>query len=144
MREASYEEKIEFLEGYREAKRDEINFKIESEALLDCKILTSPMITGMPKAQCQTDLSELEILIEEKQNEYTRKRYMTLLKATQIIDCINKLENITEREVLLRRYIKLDSRYNYQCWNHIAQNLGYSRSQIWNYFKSAVNNLQIK
>lgn len=141
--EPSFEDKIEFLEGYRKAKADEENFKIESEALLNCKIIPSQFLTGMPKAQNQADLSKLQILIEEKAQEYITKRYKAAGIAARISDCINRLENETEKTVLLLRYIKLDKNNRLNDWNYIADKMGYSRAMLYKHFKSAVNNLQI-
>ena len=37
MQNATDEDKIEFLEGYRRAKLREENYKLESEALINCR-----------------------------------------------------------------------------------------------------------
>ena len=138
------EDKIEFLEGYRRAKIDEENYKIESEALINCRIISSSKITGMPKARNgKKDLSQLEEFIEERKQEYIGHRYFATVRAAEIIDCINKLNNELERKILLLRYIQLDSKNRLRGWNYIADKTGYSRAALHQHYKSALEHLQI-
>lgn len=144
MQNATYEEKIEFLKGYRKAKIEEMNFKIESEALINCKILSTPQITGMPKAHKNNkDLSELEQFIEERQQEYIGYRYIAVQRAAKINECINKLQDETEKTILLLRYIHLDSHNRMRDWKYIAGKTGYSRAAVHKHYKNALNNLEI-
>lgn len=138
------EDKIEFLEGYRRAKIDEQNYKIESEALINCRIISSSKITGMPKARNgKKDLSQLEEFIEERRQEYIGHRYVATVRAAEIIDCINRLDDEFERKILLLRYIQLDSKNRLRGWNYIADKTGYGRSALHQYYRSALEHLQI-
>jgi len=138
------EDKTEFLEEYRRAKIDEENYKIESEALINCRIISSSKITGMPKARNgKKDLSQLEEFIEERRQEYIVHRYVATVRAAEIIECINRLDDELERKILLLRYIQLDSKNRLRGWNYIADKTGYGRSALHQYYRSALEHLQI-
>ncbi|OKZ74702.1 MAG: hypothetical protein BHV87_07855 [Clostridiales bacterium 36_14] len=144
MKSVPAEEQIEFLEGYRRAKIDEENYKIESEALINCRIISSSKITGMPKARNgKKDLSQLEEFIEKCMQEYIGHRYVATVRAAEIVDCINRLDDELERKILLLRYIQLDNEKRLRGWNYIADRTGYSRAALYQYYRSALQHLQI-
>lgn len=144
MQSVTDEDKIEFLEGYRRAKIDEENYKIESEALINCRIISSSKITGMPKARNgKKDLSQLEEFIEERRQEYIGHRYVATVRAAEIVDCINRLDDELERKILLLRYIHLDNKNRLRGWNYIADRTGYSRAALYQYYRSALEHLRI-
>ncbi|MBO6143593.1 MAG: hypothetical protein J6O72_09485 [Lachnospira sp.] len=138
------EDKIEFLEGYRRAKLREENYKLESEALINCRLISSSKITGMPKAHNnKKDLSQLQEFIEKRSQEYIGYRYTAAMRAAEIMEYINRLDDELEKKILLLRYIQLDSKNRLRDWNYIADKIGYSRAALHKYYKNALEHLQI-
>lgn len=140
MFDAEIEKKKAYLKEYRKARIDEQNYLLEIEAIYSCRVMPKQIVTGMPGGHTISDLSDIYVLTEEKWQEYIKLRSHAAKRAADIMDCINQMQDATQKSALLKRYIQLDNKLNYKSWEKIADELGYSASRIFEIYNAALQN----
>lgn len=138
MREANFEEKKEYLSMYWQKKKEEENFLLEIEEIKQLVHIPNQIITGLPITHNNKDLSDLFVRLEQRQQEYLRKRYRAAVVADKILKKINRIKDEESRELLIYRHIKCYS------WDKICDKLGYSRTGLYKRYRKAVIKFPLK
>ena len=133
--EVSAEDKKLYLGMYYRLNKKLKNMELEINALVGCKILPNQMITGMPGAHNNKDLSDLFVLVENEKRKYLKKRYLAAKAMCEISKCINHLQDENEKEVLIHRHILC------QDWKKISKEMAYSRSTIFDIYNRALEHI---
>lgn len=123
------------LENVRDTYRN-YNLAREECARFRDMILGAPAISDMPHSQSRTNSTEnklIRIATYDEQIEIYFKRFLAAKESAERM--INILENSTEREVLIRRYIMIYS------WEQIAEQMHYSFSHLRRLHNIAINNI---
>lgn len=135
--ELKVEDKKMFLNMYYRCKQKEKNLELEINALIGCRILPNQVITGLPGAHENKDLSDLFVLVEKEKKKYIKQRYLATKTAAKIIQCINQLQDETEKSVLIHRHIMC------QKWSDVAKAINYSRSSMFDIYNNALEHINV-
>lgn len=132
------EKKKEYLWRYR--KHVQRIKRIESE-LEEIKIMkrypSAKIGDGMPHGTNNSDLSDYAALLDDKERELERERYLRIKSYIEITNQIDLLENKTERDLLHYRYIKG------LAWWEVAEKLECSERWAHKLHGKALNNFKI-
>lgn len=131
------EQKKEYLNQYRNHVKKIKRIESELEEIRSMKQYPSVNNDGMPHGSNSSDLSGYAALLDEKERELERERYLRVKSYTEISNQINLLENETERDLLHYRYIKG------MAWWKIAEELECSEREVYRKHGKALNNLKL-
>lgn len=126
------EKKKEYLRQYLRHVHKINRIESDLEEIRFMKRYPSMNNDGMPHGSNSSDLSDYVALIDEKERELEKERYLRIKSYTEITNQIDLLENENERDVLHYRYIKGLS------WWEVAEKMGYSERQIHRYHGNAL------
>lgn len=131
------EQKKEYLNQYRNHVKKIKRIESELEEIRLMKQYPSVNNDGMPHGSNNSDLSDYAALLDEKERELERERYLRIKSYTEISSQINLLENKAERDLLHYRYIKG------LAWWRVAEELECSERWVHKLHGKALNNFKI-
>ena len=131
------EQKKEYLNGYKYARRREKRILEEIQQLRLDTIFPCLQSDGMPRGSRQSDLSDYMVKHDELMEELKAEHMEALAKMQEIKAAIRKLQDEDEREILERRYILMQS------WDIIAERIGMDRSTATRKHGKALKNFEI-
>jgi DNA-directed RNA polymerase specialized sigma subunit len=132
-------EKKKYLRGYERAMYDLKRAEEDLEDYRTSILYPLTLFDGIPKGGSdKSELSKYMPEIERLKKKYIKRRYLAIQKAEEIKNCINRLEDTREREVLTSRYIKGKK------WEKIAEEMKEEHvRQVHRLHGRALNNLEI-
>lgn len=131
------EQKKEYLRRYQKHVRKIKRIESDLEEIKLMKRYPSMSNDGMPRGTNNSDLSSYAAVLDKKERELVRERYLRIKDYSEISKQIELLENIQERDVLHYRYIKgLD-------WWKVAEIMNYSERQIHRFHGNALLHFRI-
>ena len=126
------EQKKEYLRRYQKHVRKIKRIESDLEEIKLMKRYPSMSNDGMPRGTNNSDLSSYAAVLDKKERELVRERYLRIKDYSEISKQIELLENIQEKDVLHYRYIKgLD-------WWKVAEIMNYSERQIHRFHGNAL------
>ena len=133
----NHEEKKRYLKRYLAAKRKVRLLLDEIAELRDSQ--TSPMGLGdgMPKGNMKSDLSGYMVKLDELLRELEAEREIQMIVYKEIRQAINAMQDATEQEILIRRYMLGQS------WEKISAEMGYSYRHTTKKHGQALKNFEI-
>ena len=131
------EQKKEYLNQYRNHVRKIKRIESEIEEIREMKCYPSVNNDGMPRGSNNSDLSGYAALLDEKERELERERYLRVKSYSEISKQIDLLESDIERDVLHYRYIKG------LAWWRVAEELECSEREVYRKHGKALNNFKI-
>ena len=131
------EQKKEYLNQYRNHVKKIKRIESDLEEIKTMKRYPSVNNDGMPHGNNNSDLSGYAALLDEKERELERERYLRVKSYTEISNQIGLLENETERDLLHYRYIKGIA------WWRVAEELECSERWVHKLHGKALNNFKI-
>ena len=131
------EQKKEYLNQYRNHVKKIKRIESELEEIRSMKQYPSVNNDGMPHGSNSSDLSGYAALLDEKERELERERYLRVKSYTEISNQINLLENETERDLLHYRYIKG------LAWWRVAEEMEHSERWVYELHGKALKNFKI-
>ncbi len=133
----NHEEKKRYLKRYLAAKRKVRLLLDEIAELRDSQ--TSPMRLGdgMPKGNMKSDLSGYMVKLDELLRELEAEQEVQMITYQEIRNAIKNMENDTEQEILIRRYMLGQS------WEKISAEMGYSYRHTTKKHGQALKNFEI-
>ena len=133
----SNDHKKDFLWGYKRAKYELKRAEEDLEEYNTNIIYPASLFDNMPKGEgVKADLSKYMQKLDELQKKCLKRRYLAIKTADEIKNCIMRLENEAEKEVLILRYIKLKQ------WEEICVKIGYSWKQTHRIHSNALQKLK--
>lgn len=132
------EKKKAYLRKYLESKRAALRLEERAQALRFDKMYPSLVITNMPAAHSQKDLSDYIAAYDNLISLIARARYKRITYYTEIFKCIEEMENENERAVLTYRYLSGME------WEQIAVKMNYSYRQTLKIHGKALSNFKIR
>ena len=134
----SNEEKKKYLKSYLNMRSREAEL-IEEIAELRSRY-TGQAITysDMPKGSADKDLSDYAAEVDKLERRLRTMQQEAVKTYLQISDAIEKVEKITERQVLRIRYLQ-----GITDWDVIGDKLGYSRTHAARIHRSALIHFRI-
>ena len=130
------EKKKEYLWQYQETKK-EMNRAEGVYKELRMSFYPSHSEGGGGNSRELKDLSTLVVRIKAAEQNYLKKRYLSIMKLQEIDNAISRLTSADERNVLTRRYIM-----NHR-WEDICRELDISWTQIHRIHSKALSNFII-
>ena len=131
------EQKKEYLNQYRNHVRKIKRIESEIEEIREMKCYPSVNNDGMPHGSNNSDLSGYAALLDEKERELERERYLRVKSYSEISKQIELLENDKERDLLHYRYIKG------MAWWKVAEELECSERWAHKLHGKALKNFKI-
>ena len=131
------EEKKEYLNQYRNIKKKIKNLEDEKKELTSNQKLSDVIISDMPRAHNQKNLSDYASMLDGKVSEYISCKYKLVKLCTEIRWKLEELAVHEERTVLINRYILGKH------WEVIADKMGYSVRHITRLHGNALKNFKI-
>ena len=131
------EQKKEYLNQYRNHVRKIKRIESDLEEIRTMKCHPSVNNDGMPHGGNNSDLSGYAALLDEKERELDRERYLRIKSYTEINTQIELLENETERDLLHYRYIKG------MAWWKVAEELECSEREVYRKHGKALKNFKL-
>lgn len=131
------EQKKAYLQRYRKHVKRIKRIESEIEEIREMKKHPSVNNDGMPHGSSNGDLSGYAALLDEKERELERERYLRVKSYTEINNQIEQLESETERDLLHYRYIKG------LAWWEVAEKLDCSEREVYRKHGKALNNFKI-
>lgn len=133
----NHEEKKRYLKRYLAAKRKVRLLLDEIAELRDSQ--TSPMRLGdgMPKGNMKSDLSGYMVKLDELLRELEAEQEVQMITYQEIRNAIKNMEDDTEQEILIRRYMLGQS------WEKISAEMGYSYRHTTKKHGRALKNFEI-
>lgn len=121
---AENEKKKEYLRQYRNHVQRIKRIESDLEEIRIMKRYPSMSSDGMPHGSNGSDLSQYAAVLDSKERELTKERYLRIKGYLETSKQIDLLENDKEKDVLHYRYIKgLD-------WWEIAEKMHYTENWI--------------
>ena len=131
------DQKKEYLNGYKYARRREKRILEEIQQLRLDAMFPCLQGDGMPRGSSQSDLSDYMVKHDELTEELKTERLEALEKMQEIKSAIRKLRDEDERGILERRYILMQS------WDIIAERMGMDRRTATRKHGKALENFEI-
>ena len=131
------EEKKKYLLQYTNAKRREQRLNQQIEDLRSQKMNPSLQIDGMPNGNGHSDLSGYAARLDALIRQLEQEREMAVKEYEEIHTQIHKMQDETEREVLIRRYLLGET------WEKIAVKMNYNYRWVLRIHGKALENLKI-
>lgn len=132
----SNEKKKEYLKSYKESVISAKVIQEEIEQLRLDKMCPSVISDGMPHASTCSDLSSYAAKLMELEEKLHKARYKKITLHTDISDCIEAMENETEKCVLRLKYLHCKT------FEEVAECMKYSLRQVYSFHSSAINNFK--
>lgn len=133
----SNEEKKKYLNGYHCSKRREARLVQQIEDLRSQKMNPSLQIDGLPKGNKHSDLSGYAARLDALIRQLEQEREMAVKQYEEIHTQIHKMQDETERDVLIRRYLLGET------WEQIAAEMNYNYRSVLKIHGRALKNFQI-
>lgn len=130
------EQKKEYLNQYRNHVRKIKRIESEIEEIREMKCYPSVNNDGMPRGSNNSDLSGYAALLDEKERELERERYLRVKSYSEISKQIDLLESDIERDVLHYRYIKG------LAWWRVAEEMEHSERWVYKLHGKALKNFK--
>ncbi len=130
------EEKKLYLSQYKELKKKAARLEESINELRINKMFPSVVMSDMPSAHNQSDLSQYMAVLDDKIQELVTARYKAIEKYTEIYRHIELMENENERMVLTYKYLR-----NYT-WEKIAEKMNYNVRSIYKLHGRALKNFE--
>ena len=131
------EEKKKYLKGYIFCKRREIQLTQQISELRSQKMFPSVNNDGMPHGNLHGDLSGYVARLDDLISQLDHERDMAVRKYTEIYEQINKMQDVTQKEILVRRYLLQES------WEGIEIKMNYSRATVFREHGKAIKNFEL-
>lgn len=126
------EKKKDYLRSYQAHVRRIKRIESDLEEIKSMKRYPSMSSDGMPHASNNSDLSDYAAVLDKKERELLKERYLRVKGYKEVTNQIELLTSDKEKDVLHYRYIKgLD-------WWEIGEKMGYSERQIHRYHGKAL------
>lgn len=124
MRQQENEKKKEYLQSYKMYKQKAKRLEEQLEELRLGKMLPSLVVSDMPSAHNQKDLSDYMAKYDELMSKIIKARKDAVVRFTEVQQQIELLEDENEKTVLTLRYLR-----NYE-WEKICVQIKYSWRQV--------------
>lgn len=131
-------DKKNYLKQYLAAKRKVRLLLDEIAELRDSQTSPVGLGDGMPKGNMKSDLSGYMAKLDALLRELEAEQEIQMIKYQEIRNAIKNMENDTEQEILIRRYILGQS------WEKIAIEMRYSQGHILKIHGKALQNFSVK
>lgn len=131
------EEKKQYLKKYLYLLHKTDNIAEEIQMLRLRKMSPSAQISGMPRSNTFSDLSDYAALVDSKIQELKIERYLAMKLYIEIKNQINLIEDENEREVLRLKYILGHT------WEEVCERMGYSWRQIHRIHNKALEHFKM-
>ena len=131
------EEKKEYLNGYKYAKRREKRIMEQIQQLRLDAMFPCLQGDGMPRGSSQSDLSDYMEKYESLMEDLKKERLEAVKEYTEIHRAIKKIKDEEEKEILERKYLMR------QTWEKIAKELGCDRSTVIRKHGNALEHFEI-
>lgn len=131
------EKKKEYLNQYRAHVKRLIRIESELEEIRLMKCNPSMNNDGMPHGNSNNDLSGYAAILDEKENELSREKYLRIKSYVEINKQIDLLEDEKERDLLYYRYIKG------WAWWKVAEKLDCSERWVYKKHGQALKNFNL-
>lgn len=135
---ADNQKKIAYLRKYYHAKKEEQMILDEIQRLREDKMFPSLVMDGMPHGNGSSDLSEYAALMDEEITKLKEQRLECVKIYSDISSRIQRVEDDSQRELLMYRYIKCMK------WEDIAVTMGYSWRNIHKIHSKALDAIELK
>ena len=129
--------KKEYLNSYRAAVREEKILLEEIQKLRTDKMFPSAVNDGMPHGSGGGDLSEYAAKLDEAINDLKEQRLKKVRLYTEIQQRIKCVEDDTERELLMLRYLQGKT------WEQVAVEMGYSWQHVHKLHSRALSDFKM-
>lgn len=131
------EQKKAYLQRYRKHVQRIKRIESDLEEIKTMKRYPSVNNDGMPHGNNNSDLSGYAALIDEKERELIREKYLRIKAYNEITNQIDLMENETERDLLHYRYIKG------LAWWEVAEKLEYAERWTYELHGYALKNFKL-
>lgn len=131
------ERKKAYLNSYRAAVREEKILLEEIQKLRTDKMFPSVVNDGMPHGSGGGDLSEYAAKLDEAINDLKEQRLKKVRLYTEIQQRIKCVEDDTERELLMLRYLQRKT------WEQVAVEMGYSWQHVHKLHSRALSDFKM-
>lgn len=122
-----------YLEQYKNCKREILEIDNRIEALRESVALKSIGNDDMPHAHNPHDLSDYIVKLEELTDKLRKKQKEAMMMCCDISLHIDMVPDPLHRQILTNRYMLLHK------WDTIAANLNYSEQHIYRLHGEALN-----
>ena len=129
--------KKEYLGQYRKHVQRIKRIESDLEEIRSMKCYPSMNIDGMPRGTNNSDLSGYAALLDEKESELIREKYLRIKSYNEINAQINLVENETERDLLHYKYIKGLT------WWEVAEKINYTERWTYQIHGKALKNFKL-
>lgn len=130
------ERKKDYLKSYKSAVIAAKVIQEEIDELRLDKMHPSVISDGMPHASTCSDLSSYAVKLIELEEKLRAARYKKIKLHMEISDCIEAMENETEKCLLRLKYLRCKT------YEEIAEYMDYSLRQAYSVHLSAINNFK--
>lgn len=131
------EKKKEYLRSYQAHVRRIKRIESDLEEIKSMKRYPSMSSDGMPHASNNSDLSDYAAVLDKKERDLLREKYLRVKGYKEVTNQIELLASDKEKDVLHYRYIKgLD-------WWEIAEKMNYTERWIHKIHGKALAHFQI-
>lgn len=134
----SNDEKKKYLKAYLNMKKREAELEEEIEELRSRYAGHAIVYSDMPKGTADKDLSDYAAEVDELEHRLRIMQQDAIKIYLQISDAIEKVEKITERQVLRIRYLQ-----GVKDWDVIGDKIGYSQVHALRIHRSALQHFSI-
>lgn len=137
-RQQENEEKKEYLQSYKKYRQEARRLEEQLEELRLGKMFPSLIVSDMPGARNQRDLSDYMVQYDRIITNIIKARNDAIIRFSEVQQQIELLEDENEKTVLTLRYLR-----NYS-WEKICVEVKYSWKQVHRIHSRALQNLKIK
>ena len=130
------ERKKDYLKSYKSAVIAAKVIQEEIDELRLDKMCPSVISDGMPHASTCSDLSSYAVKLVELEEKLKTARYQKIKLHMEISDCIEAMENETEKCLLRLKYLHCKT------FEEVAECMKYSLRQVYSIHSSAINNFK--
>lgn len=132
------DEKKQYLKQYLVAKRKVALILAQIDELRSTQTSPVGLSDGMPKGNMKSDLSGYMVKLDELLRELEAEQEVQMVTYQEIRNAIKNMEDDTEQEILIRRYVLGKS------WEKIETEMRYSYGHILKMHGKALQNFYIK
>lgn len=136
-RQQENEAKKEYLQSYRKYKQKAKRLEEQLEELRLGKMHPSLVVSDMPSAHNQKDMSDYMVQYDALMSKIIRARKDAVTRFTEVQQAIENLEDENEKTVLTLRYLR-----NYE-WKKICVKIQYSWRQVHYIHSRALEHFKI-
>lgn len=136
-RQQENEKKKEYLQSYKKYKQKARRLEEQLEELRLGKMLPSLVVSDMPSAHNQKDLSDYMVQYDDLVSRIIKAHKEADIRWSEVQQSIEYLEDENEKNVLTLRYLR-----NWK-WEQIACDVGVEWAQVHRIHSKALKNLEI-